>query len=123
MAGHVAATAAPAWRDSRLLSMTSPSTSSAAALGASLWVPLALDHIVRSESDLDSTLALSKAEGTVSVPHAADGLPRRNRYRGACLRRIVTFSQTCATWGWTSSSRVHPNPRAPAAALKNGPDS
>ena len=62
-------------------------------------VPLALDHIARSESDLDSTLALSKAEGTVLVPHAADGLPRRYRYRGACLRRIVTFSQTFAHLG------------------------
>ena len=62
-------------------------------------VPLALDHIARSESDLDSTLGLSKAEGTVLVPHAADGLPRRYRYRGACLRRIVTFSQTFAHLG------------------------
>ena len=62
-------------------------------------VPLALDHIARSESDLDSTLGLSKAEGTVLVPHAADGLPRRGMFRGACLGRIVTFSQTFAHLG------------------------
>ena len=69
-------------------------------------VPLALDHIARSESDLDSTLTLSKAEGTVLVPHAADGLPRRNRYRGAYLRRIRTlFLRFSPTWGWTSSNQ------------------
>ena len=87
--------------------MTSPSTSSATALGCSRTITsehLSLHHITRSESDLDSALALRDAQRTVHHPHIADGLPRRNRFRGACLRRIVTFSQTCATWGWTSSA-------------------
>ena len=104
MAGDIAATAAPARRDSRLLSMTSPSTSSATALGCARSVTsehLSLHHITRSESDLDSALALRDAQRTVHHPHIADGLPRRNRFRGACLRRIVTFSQTCATCGWS----------------------
>ena len=107
MSGHIAATAAPARRDSRLLSMTSPSTSSATALGCARSVTsehLSLHHIIRSESDLDTALALRNAQRSVLVAHAADGLPRRGMFRGACLRRIVTFSQTCATWGWTSSA-------------------
>ena len=118
MAGHIAATAAPARRDSRLLSMTSPSTSSATALGCARSVTsehLSLHHIIRSESDLDSALALRDAQRTVHHPHIADGLPRRNRFRGACLRRIVTFSQTCATWGWTSSRTPLQLHRATAA--------
>ena len=106
MAEHIAVAAAPARRHSRLLSMTSPSTSLATALGCArsvTLVPMILHHIIGSESDLDSTLGLSVAEGTFLVPHAADGLPRRDRYRGACLRRIVRNSQIYATWGWTSS--------------------
>ena len=102
MAEHNAAAAAPARRDSRLLSMTSPSTSSATALGCARSVTsehVALHHIICSESDLDSALALRDAQRTVHHPHVADGLPRRGMFRGACLRRIVTFSQTCATWG------------------------
>ena len=89
--------------------MTSPSTSSATALGCARSVTsehLSLHHIIRSESDLDTALALRNAQRSVLVAHAADGLPRRGMFRGACLRRIVTFSQTCATWGWTSSSRL-----------------
>ena len=106
MAGHIAATAAPARRDSRLLSMTSPSTSSATALGCARSVTsehLSLHHIIRSESDLDTALALRNAQRSVLVAHAADGLPRRGMFRGACLGRIVTFSQISPTWGWTSS--------------------
>ena len=96
MAEHNAAAAAPARRDSRLLSMISPSTSLATVLGCARSLTsehLALHHLARSRSDLDGTLGLSEAEGTVLVPHAADGLPRRNRFRGACLGRKVMFSQ------------------------------
>ena len=96
MAGHNAAAAAPARRDSRLLSMISPSTSLATVLGCARSLTsehLALHHLARSESGFDSALAPSGAQRTVLVPHAADGLPRRNRFRGACLRRIVRISQ------------------------------
>ena len=77
--------------------MTLPSTSSATALGCARSVTsehLSLHHIIRSESDLDTALALRNAQRSVLVAHAADGLPRRGMFRGACLRRIVTFSQT-----------------------------
>ena len=73
MAGHIAATAAPARRDSRLLSMTSPSTSSATALGCARTVtpvPLALHHLGRSESGLKCSLATSDGERTF-LWHAA----------------------------------------------------
>ena len=96
MAEHNAAAAAPARRDSRLLSMTSPSTSSATVLGCARSLTsehVALHHLARSESGFDSALALGDAERTVLLPHAADGLPRRDRFRGACLRRIVRISQ------------------------------
>ena len=102
MTGHIAATAAPVRREIRLLSMTSPSTSSATALGCARSVTsehLSLHHIIRSESDLDSALALRDAQRTVHHPHIADGLPRRGMFRGACLRRIVTFSQVFAHLG------------------------
>ena len=96
MAEHNAAAAAPARRDSRLLSMTSPSTSSATVLGCARSLTsehVALHHLARSESGFHATLASSNAERCLRVPHAADGLPRRDRFRGACLRRIVRISQ------------------------------
>ena len=88
MAEHNAVAAAPARRDSRLLSMTSPSTSLAAALGCARSVTsehAALHHLDRSESGFHATLASSNAERSLPVPHAADGLPRRGRFRSACL--------------------------------------
>ena len=102
MAEHNAAAAAPARRDSRLLSMTSPSTSSATALGCARSVTsvhVALHHLDQSESGFHATLASSNAERCRRVAHAADGLPRRNRYRSAYLRRIVMFSQVSCHLG------------------------
>ena len=96
MAEHNGAAAAPARRDSRLLSMISPSTSLATVLGCARSLTsehVALHHLARSESGFEGTLARSKAERSCHVPHAADGLPRRNRFRGACLGRKVMFSQ------------------------------
>ena len=96
MAEHNAAAAAPARRDSRLLSMISQSTSLATMLGCARSLTsehVALHHLARSESGFEGTLASSNAERSFRVPHAADGLPRRDRFRGACLRRIVRISQ------------------------------
>ena len=64
-------------------------------------VPAALQRVVGLASRLDCTLAPSTAEGTVPAGRAADGLPRRSRYRTAELGRIDAFSQFSATYAWT----------------------
>ena len=60
-------------------------------------VPLLARDLVLFASDQDVALALEVSQGYVYHRHVTDGLPSGNRYRTACLRRIVTFSQTGAT--------------------------
>ena len=65
------------------------------------FVPLQLDHFERSRPLLDRTLGLSYAERSVCRQRSVDGRSSRDRYRTACLRRIVGFSQFSATYAWT----------------------
>ena len=60
-------------------------------------VPIPLDENGVLSSLLVRALGLDAAEGTRHDQQAADGLPRRYRYRRACLGRIATFSQTYTT--------------------------
>jgi hypothetical protein len=67
---------------------------------------------------LDRTLGLSYAERSVHRQRSADGRSSRDRYRTACLRRIVGFSQFTATYAWTlpdclgPEACLGPEPRA-----------
>ena len=62
------------------------------------FVPLQLDHVDRLRPLLDRTLGLSYAERSVRRQRSADGQSSRNRYRTACLGRIVGFSQIWPTY-------------------------
>ena len=64
-------------------------------VGAS--VPISLDENGVFTSLFDVDLALNASEVYVYDQQAADGLPRRHRYRSACLGRIGRFSETYTT--------------------------
>ena len=85
------------------------------------FVPLQLDHFERSRPLLDRTLGLSYAERSVCRQRSADGRSSRDRYRTACLRRIVGFSQFSATYAWTLPDVVA-GPDVGCQNLRNCPD-
>ena len=65
-----------------------------------------LQRVVGLNSRLKTTLRPGRAQRCLPVRHAADGLPRRGRYRGASLGRTGAFSQITTTYVWNKSVRV-----------------